>query len=159
MNGVWTFKEKKPKVKSSDKQYFLNSILTQIVVRIIIQEKGEVCLPFENISSNLIRGNIDAFILKVLQEQDRYGYEIIKSILRKSGNAYELKEPSLYTSLKRLEKEHYIQSYWGDESLGARRKYYHITSDGIEYLHRAILQWRSAQKIISKVLMGGTKNG
>ena len=61
--------------------------------------------------------------------------------------------------LKRLEKEHYIQSYWGDESLGARRKYYHITSDGIEYLHRAILQWQSAQKIISKVLMGGTENG
>lgn len=36
---------------------------------------------------------------------DSYGYEIIKTIFQNSNQQYVLKEPSLYTSLKRLEKE------------------------------------------------------
>ena len=124
-----------------------------------MQSKEGMGLAAELISSDLIRGNIDAFILKVLREQDSYGYEIVKSILQKSNGSYELKEPSLYSSLKRLEKENYIQSYWGDESLGARRKYYHITKSGMEFLDHAIQKWLTAQKIINHVLIGGTENG
>ena len=116
-------------------------------------------MPVENVSSDLIRGNIDTFILKVLQEHDSYGYEIIKSIYQKSGDVYELKEPSLYSSLKRLEKEKYIQSYWGNESMGARRKYYHITELGGKFLNNAIQQWLTAKKVINQVLIGGTENG
>lgn len=116
-------------------------------------------MPVENVSSDLIRGNIDTFILKVLQEHDSYGYEIIKSIFQKSGGVYELKEPSLYSSLKRLEKEKHIQSYWGDESMGGRRKYYHITESGVKFLNNATQQWLTAQKIINHVLIGGTENG
>ncbi len=71
------------------------------------------------ISRDLIRGNIDTIILRVLSEGDNYGYEIIKAILKYSNGRYELKEPSLYTSLKRLEKNKLIESYWGDESQGA----------------------------------------
>ena len=110
-------------------------------------------------SSDLIRGNIDTFILKVLQEHDSYGYEIIKLIFQKSDGVYELKEPSLYSSLKRLEKEKHIQSYWGNESMGARRKYYHITESGVKFLNNATQQWLTAQKIINQILIGGTENG
>lgn len=44
-------------------------------------------------------------ILSILLDGDSYEYEIIKTIVEKSGGEYELKEPSLYTSLKRLEKD------------------------------------------------------
>lgn len=70
-------------------------------------------MAIENVSSDLIRGHIDTIILKILQESDNYGYEIIKTIFKKTGGEYELKEPSLYTSLKRLEKDKLIESYWG----------------------------------------------
>ncbi|MBP3039896.1 helix-turn-helix transcriptional regulator [Bacillaceae bacterium Marseille-Q3522] len=45
----------------------------------------------------------------------------------------ELKELSLYTSLKRLEKGALIQSYWGDESQRRWRKYYKVKlpSEGV----------------------------
>lgn len=37
-----------------------------------------------SISSDLIRGNIDTIILRVLFDGDNYGYEIIKAIAKKA---------------------------------------------------------------------------
>ncbi len=117
-------------------------------------------MPIDSISSDLIRGHIDTIILTVLRDGDNYGYEIIKSISQKSDKEYELKEPSLYTSLKRLEKDNLIKSYWGEESQGGRRKYYHITETGETELDRSIQQWLTAQKIINAILFkGGKANG
>lgn len=117
-------------------------------------------MPIESISSDLIRGHIDTIILKILLDSDNYGYEIIKAIYQKSKGEYELKEPSLYTSLKRLEKQAYIQSYWGGESQGGRRKYYKITDIGNNALQKSIEQWIYAQKIINSLLLeGGNENG
>lgn len=111
----------------------------------------------EYINSDLIRGHIDTILLRILMDGDNYGYEIMKAVAVNSANEYELKEPSLYTSLKRLEKQGYIVSYWGDESHGGRRKYYHITPSGKEAYGKALAEWRKAQKIITMLLEGGAK--
>lgn len=107
------------------------------------------------INSDLIRGHIDTIILKILLSGDSYGYEIMKAVSINSGGEYELKEPSLYTSLKRLEKQGHIQGYWGDESQGGRRKYYHITESGKAAFEVALAEWLYAQKIINQLLQGG----
>ncbi|WFR59426.1 PadR family transcriptional regulator [Anaerocolumna sp. AGMB13025] len=104
------------------------------------------------ISSDLIRGHIDTIILRVLIDGDNYGYEIIKAIFKSSDGEYELKEPSLYTSLKRLEKLSYIQSYWGDETQGGRRKYYKITVTGKAAYDNAVTAWNAAVKTINKLI-------
>ena len=65
----------------------------------------------------------------------------MKAVSANSNNGYELKEPSLYTSLKRLEKQGHIVSYWGDESQGGRRKYYHITDSGLAAFEKALAEW------------------
>lgn len=109
----------------------------------------------EYINSDLIRGHIDTIILRILKDSDNYGYEIMKAVSVNSKNAYELKEPSLYTSLKRLEKQGYIVSYWGDESQGGRRKYYHITQSGEKAYESALAEWMHAQRIITMLLQGG----
>lgn len=116
-------------------------------------------MPTDSISSDLIRGHIDTIILKVLQDGDNYGYEIIKTIFQSSNKEYELKEPSLYTSLKRLEKDKLIESYWGAESQGGRRKYYRITENGKAELKESISQWITAKRIIDTLLQGGNTNG
>jgi len=109
----------------------------------------------ESISSDLIRGNIDTIILRVLSEGDNYGYEIIKSISKYSHGQYELKEPSLYTSLKRLESQGNIASYWGDESQGGRRKYYAVTPQGRETYRRSVNAWKRAKKLIDQLIESG----
>jgi PadR family transcriptional regulator PadR len=105
-----------------------------------------------NISSDLIRGNIDTIILRVLSEGDNYGYEIIKTISKNSEDKYELKEPSLYTSLKRLESQKLIESYWGNESQGGRRKYYKITPLGKENYEKSLSAWKIARDLINKLI-------
>ncbi len=112
-------------------------------------------MPEQNINSDLIRGHIDTIILRILKDGDNYGYEIMKAVAVNSGYEYELKEPSLYTSLKRLEKQGYIVSYWGDKSHGGRRKYYHITDGGGAAYEGALADWLYAQKIITRLLQGG----
>ena len=85
-----------------------------------------------SITADLIRGHTDAIILAHLLECDSYGYEINKSILEQTDHRYELKEATLYTAFRRLEDAGYIASYWGNENIGARRKYYTLTQAGRE---------------------------
>ena len=104
------------------------------------------------LSSDLLRGHTDTIVLGRLLKKDRYGFEIYNTILERTGEQYELKETTLYSSYKRLEKEGYITSYWGDETQGARRKYYHITEKGRELYRQNKLDLEFTQKIINDLL-------
>lgn len=105
-----------------------------------------------SIASDLIRGHTDTIILAHLLKKDSYGYEINKNIGVLSDGMYELKEATLYTAFKRLEDVGCIVSYWGDETTGARRKYYRITELGKETYHRLYDEWNIARDIIDKLV-------
>jgi PadR family transcriptional regulator, regulatory protein PadR len=106
----------------------------------------------KNISSDLLRGHTDTIILKLLLDGDKYGYEISKLIQTKSIGEYELKEATMYSSLKRLEKEEDISSYWGDETQGGRRKYYQVTAQGKILYEQNKNKWELAKSILEKLL-------
>jgi len=91
-------------------------------------------------------------ILKLLSTSDRYGYEITKLIYELSEHKYELKEATMYSSLKRLEQDGHITSYWGDETQGGRRKYYRITARGREQYESNFRNWNYAKQILEKLL-------
>ena len=103
-------------------------------------------------SADLLRGHTDTVVLSVLLKGDSYGYEIHKSIIEKLGGEYELKEATLYSSYKRLESDGCIFSYWGDETLGSRRKYYSITDKGKELFRQNKADWVKTQTILNKLL-------
>ncbi|HUS26187.1 MAG TPA: PadR family transcriptional regulator [Nevskiaceae bacterium] len=106
----------------------------------------------KKLSSDLLRGHTDTIILKFLMDGDKYGYEITKLVYEHSGQLYELKEATMYSSLKRLEHDSRITSYWGDETHGGRRKYYRITDSG-RGLYRGNKQsWHHAKEILEKLL-------
>ncbi|WP_181347465.1 PadR family transcriptional regulator [Thalassobacillus sp. CUG 92003] len=109
----------------------------------------------KKISTDLIRGHTDSIVLNILHQHDSYGYEIYKTILELSEGQYELKEATLYTAFRRLEKEGFIASYWGDETQGGRRKYYRITDEGIERFEQNKKDWEFAQDILNKLIGGG----
>ena len=106
------------------------------------------------ISKDLIRGHTDTIILNILNQGDSYGYQVSKSIRQLSDHQYELNEATLYTAFRRLEKLGDIERYWGDETQGARRKYYRITSQGQDHLATALDEWRFAKKVISNLISG-----
>ena len=104
------------------------------------------------ISSDVIRGHLDAIILKLIVEKDRYGYEISKEIAERTKNAFEIKEATLYAVFQRLEKKRYIVSYSGEITHGRKRKYYKVTALGKEYFDVKIEEWKLTKQIIDTLL-------
>lgn len=105
-----------------------------------------------SITADIIRGHTDTIILASLSEHDSYGYQINKDILQKTGNRYELKEATLYTAFRRLEQAGYVTTYWGDETVGARRRYYSITQAGRKAYEQGMREWNEAKAMIDRLL-------
>ncbi|GAA0416131.1 PadR family transcriptional regulator [Virgibacillus salarius] len=109
----------------------------------------------KKVSSDLLRGHTDTIILNLLMTGDKYGYKITKLIVENSAGEYELKEATMYSSLKRLEKDGHIVSYWGDETSGGRRKYYKITEKGKDTYIENIRNWENTKRILDQLLEKG----
>ncbi|GFZ31799.1 PadR family transcriptional regulator [Clostridium zeae] len=106
----------------------------------------------------MLKGYIDTILISLIKDNSMYGYEIAKKVKEISDGTFELKEGTLYLSLKRLEKNGYVKSYWDDsESGGGRRKYYSITEEGLEYIQKKNEQWIFMRDLIDK-FMGGKKD-
>ena len=103
-------------------------------------------------ASDLLRGHIDTIILKLLLDADRYGYELTKLVFEGSGQLFELKEATMYSSLKRLEQEGCIETYWGSETQGGRRKYCRITAKGRDAYDANKKDWDHAKRILDRLL-------
>lgn len=102
--------------------------------------------------SDVIRGYTDTIILSQLLEGDSYGYEINKKVQMMTDNQFELKESTLYTAFRRLEEANYITSYWGDENVGARRRYYTITDKGIALYKENVEDWHTIKDMMNRLL-------
>ena len=106
----------------------------------------------DTVNTELIRGHVDTIILNSLEERDRYGYEILDIISDLSEGRYEIKQPTLYSCLKRLEKQGFISSYFGDETQGGRRRYYRLTEKGRATLEQDQREWEFSRTIINRLL-------
>lgn len=105
-----------------------------------------------NANTELIRDHVDSFILRFLAQSDSYGYDIHKAISTATEGVYEIKQPTLYSCLKRLEKQGFITSYDGETSNGAQRKYYSITEKGREFVQKDIMQWEFSRTLLDRLL-------
>ena len=115
-------------------------------------EKAETEKEEKSISSDLIRGHINTILLRSLSDSDKYGYEIISEIEKKSCGQYSLKQPSLYSALKRLEKQGFVTSYWGGTAGGGRRKYFSLTEDGKTIADQNRSEWEYSRTIIDSLI-------
>lgn len=106
------------------------------------------------ISSDIIRGHIESVILKLIIEEDRYGYEISNCITERTDGLFNIKEATLYSVVGRLEKKELIASYMGTKTHGGKRKYYKITPLGNAYYKQKKEEWEELKHILDKLLEG-----
>ena len=104
------------------------------------------------ISADLIRGHVDAIILRLIIEKDRYGYEIAKEIVRRSDHQLDIKEATLYAAIQRLERNKHIVSYTGHITHGRARKYYKPTPGGRAYFQDKMNEWQSIKDVMDKLM-------
>lgn len=105
------------------------------------------------IDKELMKGSTTMLILNLLDEENMYGYQMIKRLSEKSENVFELKEGTLYPILHGLEEKNFIISYW-DESTAKKRKYYAITDKGRKMLADKKEEWKMFSNGINKVIGG-----
>lgn len=103
------------------------------------------------IDKALISGSTSMLILRLLEEKDMYGYEMIETLQRKSENVFVLKAGTLYPLLHSLEGKNYLTSYENEVS-GKLRKYYSITKAGRKYLKSRMEEWQEYQSAVVHVL-------
>ena len=58
----------------------------------------------------------------------------------------------MFSSLKRMENDGYVTSYWGDETRGGRRRYYRITEKGKIIYFENKKNWEYAKLILDQLL-------
>ena len=79
--------------------------------------------------TQLLKGTSHLLVLSLLERKDLYGYKIVKNIELKSEHTLSFSDGTLYTILKTLENDGFIESYTKEFS-GKVRKYYRITAQG-----------------------------
>ncbi len=104
-------------------------------------------------SADLVKGSLAPVILQLLSEQERYGYEIIKTVNQRTGNVFDWKEGTLYPWLHRLEGEGLIRSRWVEADSGRQRKYYRITASGLTALKTRKAEWSAFSKAVNVLLL------
>ena len=95
-------------------------------------------------------------ILKLLEEKDMYGYQMIRELDEKSNQVFALKEGTLYPILHGLEEQEAIESYEKMAESGRKRKYYHLTEKGKKLLEEKAKEWRNFQEAV-QLVMGGVR--
>lgn len=103
------------------------------------------------IDKSLIQGSLAMLILRLLDEKDMYGYEMIETLRGRSNNVFELKAGSLYPLLHSLEEKNYVTAY-EDDSSGKTRKYYHLSGEGKRFLTEKKEEWEVYSTAVSSVL-------
>ena len=104
------------------------------------------------IEKSLLSGSTPLLVLSLLKDGDKYGYEMITELAKRSDDTFHLKEGTLYPLLHALEKERYIRSYTEASDCGRERKYYQLTPNGLAQLEYKQQEWKLFSEKVNAVL-------
>lgn len=97
-----------------------------------------ITIQANDIEENLKRGTLEMLILKMLQQNDMYGYQMINEMNALGKGLINIKEGSLYGPLYRLIEKEAISEKKVLVGKRRTRVYYHIEPAGIEYLNTMV---------------------
>ena len=95
------------------------------------------------VDKSLLAGSTTMLVLKLLDGQDMYGYQMIEELSRRSERAFALKTGTLYPLLHSL------------EGAAPPRRYYHLERKGQHLLREKEVEWATFTTAVDRVLKGG----
>ncbi|SKB71927.1 PadR family transcriptional regulator, regulatory protein PadR [Sphingobacterium nematocida] len=111
----------------------------------------------ENTQTQMRKGILEYCILSIISKGEIYASDIIAE-LKKAELL--IVEGTLYPLLTRLKNNGLLSYSWQESTSGPPRKYYQITSEGLEVLHRLDITWKELLYAVETSLTGRkeTKN-
>ncbi|CAG9620244.1 PadR family transcriptional regulator [Sutcliffiella rhizosphaerae] len=107
----------------------------------------------QSLTTELRRGTLTLAVLSQLRTP-QYGYSLVQ-LLEKSEITIE--QSTLYPLLRRLEKQELVTSCW-DKIESRPRRYYVLSSYGIEVLEKLRKEWEKMSKELTILLKEEEKN-
>ena len=102
----------------------------------------------------MLKGHLDMIVLAALAGGPAHGYAVIEEIKRKSGQAFDLPEGTVYPALHRLEQAGLLSSRWVTADSGRRRRVYALTRQGGRALAERRAVWRQFSDAVGGLLKG-----
>jgi PadR family transcriptional regulator PadR len=91
-------------------------------------------------------------ILRLIYENPTYGYQLIKNINKISHGKYIVKSGTMYTTLRRMEKNKLLCSIWEKNKSGPSSRIYNITVEGKMKLKSLLKMVVERKKIIDQMI-------
>ena len=107
------------------------------------------------LEKSLVSGSMSLLTLKLLEDGDLYGYQMIEELRRRSEDAFRLRAGTLYPLLHSLEAKGLVQAYEQTAESGKSRRYYHLTRQGRNALREKEDAWNAYAQAMGRVLKGG----
>jgi PadR family transcriptional regulator PadR len=102
---------------------------------------------------NFMAGVPELMILRLLQQQEMYGYEIVQAIRAQTGDVVSIGEGVAYTVLHALEREGALKSRRMKVE-GRSRIYYSVTARGLKRYQDLASNWTLLAQAIQNVMKG-----
>jgi PadR family transcriptional regulator PadR len=100
--------------------------------------------------SQLLKGVLGIVLLRLLSEQESYGYELVERV--HAAGLAEVPDGSIYPALGRLERDGHVSSRLVSSPSGPARKYYRPTASGRELLAQRVAGWRALTAVVEPLL-------
>lgn len=102
--------------------------------------------------NNIKHGTIELVLLLLLQNGQKYGYQLAQELEEISDGNYELKEATMYPTLYRLTQNGYLDSEQRKVGVRRTRVYYVITDEGYRYLTNLKEEYTLITGAIDKIM-------
>lgn len=100
----------------------------------------------------LLKGTLDALVLKALSFGPRHGFQIIRWIEDGSQREFEVEAAALLQALHRLESRRLVTAAWDTTENNRRARYYTLTSQGRAELRGQTIELRNSVAALSALL-------
>ena len=100
---------------------------------------------------HLLRGTLDALVLKALSGGALHGYGIADWVREVTGGVLQIEDGALYTALHRMEERGWLSASWGVSDRGRRAKFYALTAKGRRRLEGEARDWERYVEAVGKV--------
>jgi PadR family transcriptional regulator, regulatory protein PadR len=105
--------------------------------------------------SQLRRGVLEYCVLALLQDQQLYGFDLVRRLGDVDGLV--TSEGTIYPLLSRLRREGWVTTTWAESTAGPPRRYYALTPAGRRALQEFSEQWRRFRAAVDHLLAGETR--
>jgi len=102
--------------------------------------------------TQLLKGTVRLLILRLLDGEPMYGYQMIQHLKECSEGYFQLGEGALYPLLHEMEGQGFLRARWRDQESGRGRRYYHLTARGRKELAQRLETWQGFTRAVDLVL-------